>query len=102
MLEGPFAILALCGPSIHLLVARVVKYKSLNSLFTSRTPLTDRSDYSASRSAAPRNLTSSRDGGSSTTAFANNDVGKEERFAANDIPMGAINMQRDIKVDHYP
>lgn len=42
MLEAPFAILALCGPSIGQLVNRAVKYRSLSSLFTTKqldTPL---------------------------------------------------------------
>ncbi|KAK0716602.1 hypothetical protein B0T21DRAFT_64384 [Apiosordaria backusii] len=36
MLEGPFAIIALCGPAIHQLTARAINHRSLASLFTSR------------------------------------------------------------------
>jgi hypothetical protein len=36
MLEGPIAILALCGPAIHQLTSRAINYGSITSLFTSR------------------------------------------------------------------
>jgi len=36
MLEGPIAILALCGPAIHQLASRAINHGSLASLFTSR------------------------------------------------------------------
>ncbi|GAB1312719.1 Rhodopsin domain-containing protein [Madurella fahalii] len=36
MLEGPIAIIALCGPAIHQLTSRYFNYGSLASLFTSR------------------------------------------------------------------
>jgi hypothetical protein len=99
MLEGPFAIMALCGPQIHLLVARVIKYRTLNSLFSSHTPLTDRSGYSSSRHAPARGV-ASKDGGSSTTAFAS-EVGEEERLAGMNVPMGSISMKREVRVDGY-
>ncbi|KAM7212109.1 hypothetical protein V8F06_012509 [Rhypophila decipiens] len=36
MLEGPLAIIALCGPAIHQLLTRAINFGSLASLFTSR------------------------------------------------------------------
>ena len=109
MLEGPLAILALCGPSINLIVARVIKYKSLNSLFTSRAPLTDNSanynrstDYNNSRSGQAEYFRPSGDGTSSTKAFASDDHSDTERYAAAHIPMGKISMKSDLRVETYP
>lgn len=100
MLEGPFAIMALCGPPIHLLVARVLKYKTLSSLFSSRTPYVGDSGYGSSNHGVPKE--------GSTTAFASrsSEVAQEERrlgtaegYRHEEVPMGNIAVKSDVRVD---
>ncbi|KJZ75224.1 hypothetical protein HIM_05418 [Hirsutella minnesotensis 3608] len=119
MLEAPLAITALCAPSINQLVARAVKYRSLSSLFTTNphpTPVAQ-SNGSGSNRKRSRDTADSGSSGrgphsekyspsgpwplsdaSSTTAIADRihlDSDEEQRV---DIPKGAIQISRDIRV----
>ncbi|PQE24165.1 integral membrane protein [Rutstroemia sp. NJR-2017a BVV2] len=116
MLEAPFAIIALCGPSINQLVARVMQYKTLSSLFTTR-PVDSSKGSGSGLSSRKRAHTSSSGfskldaskehshivtspvhGSLSTTAIAGNfDEGVDD-WREQDIPMGTINVSHDISV----
>jgi hypothetical protein len=106
MLEAPMAIFALCGPAVNLLVVRVVKYKSLSSLFSSRVPITDDSAHHYKRSNGSSgssknqigNLRPLRDGSSSTKAFVND---HNESYPGSEVPMGSINVKNDVRVESY-
>ncbi|TGO20459.1 hypothetical protein BPAE_0294g00050 [Botrytis paeoniae] len=114
ILEGPFAIMALCGPSIGQLLSRVVEYRSWSSLFTTR-PLqtTELSGSGISSSKRVRKescsgfskIGSLTGGGArgettSTTAIAvhPNKVGDD--WPEEEFSMGVIKVSRDVNISN--
>lgn len=104
MLEAPFAIVALCGPSINQLVARAVKHRNLTSLFSSRRTDTSLIGGSGGASAKRdvgisggsfREIESSSAkkphlGATTTSITTSADEGGDDWRAQQDIPMHSI------------
>lgn len=114
ILEGPFAIMALCGPSIGQLFSRVMKYRSWNSLFSTR-PLQTSGVSSPGISSNKRERKASGSGfskiGSLTGGAARGEISSTTAIAAHpnkigndwleeEFPMGVINVNQDIEVFH--